>query len=198
MHCDPGNLMSPVYVGSIYKSFLTTVINYVITPHNVKLSLFGGLPASYKPVVLCGCVVQVRLWDGELMPPARCQPYCEASPSHSACLACLRVNDNADHHCRTAHTHHHSAPVQARSVCPWYHVITQDEDRYPADMVEARCSCSGHCIGTEPGTSACEPVYHTVPVLYKSGADARGRCVYVKRKVQLAVACTCTATPNSD
>ena len=82
--------------------------------------------------------------------------------------------------------------VQDRSLCPWYNVLSHDPDRYPVDMVEARCKCTS-CLGVGGGTGAgCEPVHYNVPVLWRSDTCLEdGTYKYENGWQKVAVGCTC-------
>ena len=137
-------------------------------------------------------MLQASRLEGNLMPPSTCQPYCDDADSTS-CVQCQRISGN--HHCHM-HTGNAHAPLESRSVCPWYYVSTRDENRYPSEVFEARCSCT-RCHGTTDHDSACDVIHHPVSVLYKKGrVNPKGHCEYEARKIQLAVGCTCARTPH--
>jgi len=84
------------------------------------------------------------------------------------------------------------ANVQDQSLCPWYNVVNYDPDRYPVELVEARCKCST-CIGVDSASGAgCQPLYYNVPVLRRSNTClTNGRYKYDKGWQKILVGCTC-------
>lgn len=87
--------------------------------------------------------------------------------------------------------------VQDRSLCPWYNVLSHNPDRYPVDIVEARCKCT-NCIGVGAQSGAgCEPVYYNVPVLWRTNTCLEdGSYKYENGWQKIAVGCTCAMTSH--
>ncbi|XP_019619680.1 PREDICTED: uncharacterized protein DDB_G0283697-like [Branchiostoma belcheri] len=85
-------------------------------------------------------------------------------------------------------------PLNVRSVCPWSYYIDHDPDRFPYDILQARCRCTA-CLDTTTGRQnynyVCVPV--TIQKLVsrrkkkKSGRGYR----YRNEWVDVAVGCTC-------
>ncbi|XP_078659118.1 uncharacterized protein LOC144904235 [Branchiostoma floridae x Branchiostoma belcheri] len=87
-----------------------------------------------------------------------------------------------------------NSPLNVRSVCPWSYYIDHDPDRFPYDILQARCRCTA-CLDTTTGRQnynyVCVPV--TIQKLVsrrkkkKSGRGYR----YRNEWVDVAVGCTC-------
>lgn len=91
-----------------------------------------------------------------------------------------------------------TSDVRLRSLCPWFYDITYDSNRYPVELVEARC-CNTNCFSAPnlPSPTYCDRIKYTVPVLYKNGQTAPdGTCLYERKMETLAVGCACTAKPT--
>ena len=88
--------------------------------------------------------------------------------------------------------------VQGRSLCPWYNVLSHDPNRYPVDLVEARCKCTS-CVGVDSKSGAgCEPVYYNVPVLWRANTCLKdGSYKYDKGWEKIAVGCTCAMASSA-
>ena len=82
-------------------------------------------------------------------------------------------------------------PLKDRSLCPWYHIITSDSDRYPVDLLEIRCRRCKKCLMDNRVKSRCEPVYYPLRVLRKTGKCIDELYEYVPSWQKVAVGCTC-------
>ncbi|KAK7912704.1 hypothetical protein WMY93_012915 [Mugilogobius chulae] len=99
------------------------------------------------------------------------------------------------------------APLQSRlhmrALSPWTYRVNRDERRFPRDILEAHCLCSG-CIlqGAHQDRPHEEhdynsvPVYAHVPVLNKNRCAGRtDKYRLTKSRLRVPVACVCAA-PN--
>ena len=87
------------------------------------------------------------------------------------------------------------APLQQRSICPWYNALSEDQRRYPKVLTEARCKCD-RCLGVD-GLSQCEPVYYNVHVLLRTEqCDREGYYKWQSGWQKISVGCTCARTPT--
>ena len=112
----------------------------------------------------------------------------------SSATATFVVSGNNDFNCAEPPAITADTPLSERAICPWYFVINYDSARYPRDLVEARCSCTG-CIGETSGTSGCEMMYYNVPVLRRTATCSNGQYVWDEGWQRLATGCTCGRTP---
>ncbi|KAK2144146.1 hypothetical protein LSH36_781g00000, partial [Paralvinella palmiformis] len=99
-----------------------------------------------------------------------------------------------DHQCPKSITELSSKQhVQDQSLCPWYNVMNYDPDRYPSNLIEARCKCTT-CTGVDPGSGAgCQPIYYNLPVLRRSNnCLPNGQYIYNKGWQKITVGCTCS------
>ncbi|XP_005097238.1 interleukin-17B [Aplysia californica] len=77
------------------------------------------------------------------------------------------------------------------SLCPWTYHINTDYNRYPNDILYARCSC-GWCssqLSVGP-RSRCYPLYHSYQVIRRE-CD-RGQYRYTYTHESLPIACVCS------
>ena len=86
-----------------------------------------------------------------------------------------------------------------QSLCPWRYLATVREDRFPASVMEARCtcrSCSPLNLYSLPASFyGCAPVLQTVPVLLKTEECDPDGFVYWKPSLEdLNMACVCSFT----
>ncbi|XP_052801641.1 interleukin 17-like protein [Mya arenaria] len=84
------------------------------------------------------------------------------------------------------------------STCPWYLMITHDEERFPRTLGTARCRCKkcyndAHEQPKDVTNSTCKEVFITQPVLRKNHAYSNGNkeCTYTRSNERIAVGCTC-------
>jgi len=77
---------------------------------------------------------------------------------------------------------------EQRSTCPWYYVINHDENRFPADIAEARCRCE-RCIGGHT-VNQCERVFYHQRVLKRKG-EKDGMYRWEPAWEKIATGCTC-------
>ena len=82
-----------------------------------------------------------------------------------------------------------SGDQEQRATCPWYYVINHDEDRFPADIAEARCRCE-RCVNGQSGNQ-CERVYYNHRVLRRVG-ETEGMYRWVPAWEKISTGCTCT------
>lgn len=80
-------------------------------------------------------------------------------------------------------------PIEERSTCPFYYVISHDWNRYPMAIAEARCKCS-ECIDDRSGLYLCEPVYFSRTILRKTKC-VDGVYQYVAETLSVQNGCTC-------
>ena len=81
------------------------------------------------------------------------------------------------------------APIQERSTCPYYYVISHDPLRYPVAIAEARCKCM-YCFDDSTGDNLCEAVYFPKTVLRQQGC-VNGTYVYHPETYYVQNACVC-------
>jgi hypothetical protein len=83
------------------------------------------------------------------------------------------------------------SPLEDRSTCPFYYVISHDPRRFPAAIAQARCKCRS-CLDVAGGKSAnvCEPFYYPMKVLMKTGC-VDGVYQYEDATIQIQVGCMC-------
>ena len=85
---------------------------------------------------------------------------------------------------------HSRMVIRNRSTCPWVMCRDTDEYRYPRDIFNAQCLCSG-CRGNS-GDRSCQRVYHTIKVMRITGCDEEtGLYNYEWGNYSVAVGCTC-------
>ena len=77
---------------------------------------------------------------------------------------------------------------ELRATCPWYYVINHDENRFPADIAEARCRCE-RCVHGQ-SVNQCERVYYNHRVLRRIG-ETEGVYRWVPTWEKISTGCTC-------
>ena len=95
-----------------------------------------------------------------------------------------------DKTCSGSMTPDDDAPVQERSTCPYYYVISHDPLRYPVAIAEARCKCM-YCLDDSTGDNLCEAVYFPKTVLRRQGGCVNGTYVYQPEMYYVQNACVC-------
>ena len=96
--------------------------------------------------------------------------------------------------CPTILPNNLSSDIKDRSLCPWYTVVNKNPRRVPMKIFEAKCKCQ-KCVVPKRDSmyfqTACEPVYHNVPVLKYIGKCANGKKVYRRTTERVPMACVC-------
>ncbi|OWF53700.1 uncharacterized protein LOC110446027 [Mizuhopecten yessoensis] len=121
----------------------------------------------------------------------------------------VQTQTNYSTHCPTSLPSSQSAPVFARSSCPWFINIDNQPDRHPTSIPVAvpRCSPTQSCVGIsedQKSSYECERVYMSITVLRKVHCTEK-LFKWVKATERVAVGTTCvrvkevqSSTSNSD
>ncbi|XP_030643808.1 interleukin 17a/f1 [Chanos chanos] len=83
-------------------------------------------------------------------------------------------------------------PINNDSISPWTYTFTHDEDMYPTDIAEAKCSLTG-CLnndGEEVLDFESKPIYTQVLVLKRVKGEGKDYHFRLESKT-ISVGCTC-------
>lgn len=83
-----------------------------------------------------------------------------------------------------------NAPIEERSTCPYYYVISNDLFRYPVAIAEARCKCM-YCFDDSTGDNLCEPVYFPKTILRRQKECLNGMYQYQPETYYVQNGCVC-------
>ena len=90
-----------------------------------------------------------------------------------------------------------STQLMERSTCPWYLEANFDKQRYPQNLVNARCKCPRRCLQMKSKHGKCEPMVIKMKVLRRDLSDSgvplcsNGLAIYSNTWEDIAVGCTC-------
>ncbi|KAK7087254.1 uncharacterized protein [Littorina saxatilis] len=107
-------------------------------------------------------------------------------PTENAKITSGDPNENKT--CPNTLTRLDTAPLEHRSLCPYYYDILElPTGYYPSSLKWAKCKCD-RCV--ENGAFGCEPVKTTIVVLKPVGCF-QGTQKYEEERIEVSTSCTC-------